>query len=482
MVITLKKQKSAAQTHKMNSMLKHLNRNKFICVIILLYLIVALMLVLNYKIVWWDSAVYIGMGKYIFSSGQSGLWEESRPLTLPFILGMWWKLGFNPVYLGRLISIMSAAFVIIITYKIGVKLFSKKLGLLAAFFTAFSFTFLFFSPNILTEIPATLFMLLAFYSFLNKKYFFMGLFSGIAIMTRFFQVFALIGLWLAFFFSTYKKPEFGKKLFYSALGILILILPYLLLNFYLYNDMLLPFKVQAHLTKTTGWMNYREFGFYFTGLFKENFFLIFLLALPFYFKKNYKFYALVLIPLIYILIFFSAKHKEMRFILAVLPFLYLLLAYCLEQIYNKLYDKKFGIAFFYVMIALWIFSTSIEFKGVLSNQEEDKELLYFQDYLTKNIGSVWITSPLYALHSNQKIDGLLYFYSSPNLIDFVNSNKYNVDTVLFNYCDIECPQLELDPLCPKSRKVLKSALSDLRVVYQKEVNLCKYEIYKRAIS
>ena len=460
-------------------------RNNIGIIIIILAFICANAIFLSfYKDVWWDSSVYIGMGKYIFFSGKSGLWEESRPLILPLILGIGWKLGFDAVYFGRLVSIIFAILVIIVTYKIGIKLFSRKIGLLAAFFTAFSYNFLFFSPNILTEIPSAFFVLLAFYSFLNNRFFLMGLFSGIAIMTRLFHVFTLIGFFLIFFFYFPGKPNFHKKLFYAALGFLITIIPYFLLNYYLYNDMLLPFKTQSHLTRTTGWMMYKEYGFYFAGLFKENFFLISLLSLPFAFKRNYRFYAITLPPSIYIIIFSFVRHKEMRFMLVILPFLYLLASYCLTQIYLKIRHKRLALVFFYIVIAIWMIMTFISFKGIFlyKYQRDDQGFLYFQDYLKNNNGNVWITNPLYALYSDGKINGLLYFYSSDNLIDFIGKNKDNVNIVLFNSCDIPCPPAELDSLCPESRNIMQNLLSKFKKIYEKEVDFCKYEIYRKPIS
>ena len=465
----------------MNSILKHINRNKGIYATILLFFIIMLVMLYKYKIVWWDSAVYIGMGKYIFSHGKSGLWEESRPLLLPFLLGIGWKLDFDVVLFGRVLSIIFSILTIVTTYVIGTKLFSGRAGLIAALFTAFSFTFLFFSANVLTEVASTLFVLLAFYSFLNHKYFLIGLFSGIAVMTRFFQVFTLIGLFLTFFAYNYKKPNFTKKLFYSILGISLLILPYFLLNIYLYNDALLPFKVQAHLTKTTGWVHYKEFEFYFTGLFKENFILIFLLALPFYFKKNHKLFALISITLTYILILSFVKHKEMRFMIAVLPFLYLLLAYCLEHVYTKIRNKVLSKRFFYVILAFFVLLTFIKLNDKLSYQQQDEELLYFQNFLKENDGKVWITNPLYALYYDRKIDGLLYFYSSKNLIKFLEENKGNVDVVLYNSCDIECPPKKLDYLCTRSRGVLNDELSTLKAIYKRDTGSCKYRIFKKII-
>jgi len=455
-----------------------------ISVIIIMFLCANLIFLNFYDDVWWDSSVYIGMGKYLFSLGKSGLWEESRPLMFPLILGMGWKLGFDAVYFGRLVSVIFAILVVILTYKIGIRISSKKIGLLAAFFTAFSYNFLFFSPNILTEIPSTFFVLLAFYYFLSDRLFLMGLFSGIAVMTRLFQIFTLIGLGLVLFFYSLRKPDFNKRLFYAALGFLLPIMPYFLLNHYLYNDLLLPFKTQSHLTRTTGWMLYEEYGFYFIGLLKENFFMVFLLGIPFFLKKNHKFTALILMPLIYLFILSMAKHKEMRFMLVILPFLYLLASYCLTKIYLKTKHKRFALAFFYVLIAIWITMTFISFKDVFlyRYQRDGQGFLYFQNYLKNSKENVWITNPLYALYSDGKIDGLLYFYSSDNLINFIGKNNGNVETILFNNCDIPCPPAELDSLCPESRKTLYNLVSKFKKVYEKEINSCKYEIYRRITS
>ena len=457
-----------------------LKDNLGIIVIIISFIFANLIFSKLYNDIWWDSSVYIGMGKYIYSSGKSGLWEESRPLILPLILGIGWKLNFNLVYFSRIVSVIFSILVILMTYKIGFKLFSKKIGLMAAFFIAFSYTFLFFSPNILTEIPSMLFVLLVFYFFLKNKFFLMGLFSGMAVMTRLFQIFTLIGLYLVFFAYFFRKSNFYKKLFFAIIGISIFIIPYFFLNYYLYNDILLPFKTQGHLTKTTGWMLYKEFWFYFNGLLKENYLLLFLFSIPFFLKRNYKFYALALAPLIYFVIFSIVKHKEMRFMLVILPFLYLLLSYCLYQIYARISYKRFGLALFFVMVGLWLTITFVSFKDIiLFKSPQNEGFTYFQDFLKNNKGNIWISNPLYSLYSDSRIDGLLYFYSSENLIKFIDKNKDNVNIVLFNNCDIPCPPKELDSLCEESKKIIQGLLSKFTKVYQKEVNSCNYEIFKR---
>ncbi|MBI2659372.1 hypothetical protein HYX05_04725, partial [Candidatus Woesearchaeota archaeon] len=338
-----------------------------------------------------------------------------------------------------------------------------------------------FSSNMLTEIPSAFFMLLAFYFFLSKRFFLMGLFSGVAVMTRFFQVFVLFGIYLIFLAYFYKKPDFHKRLFYAALGFLLPVAIYLMVNQYLYNDILLPYKTQSYLTKTTGWMMYREYWFYFSGLLKENFFFISLLFLPFAFKRNHAFYAVSLSPLIYIIIFSFVKHKEMRFMLLVIPFLYLLASHCLLEIYKKMRNKKAALALFYVICLFWISMVFQSFNEVsYSLQADDEGLLYFQEYIKEDRGNVWITNPLYALNSDTRISGLLY--SSPQMISFIGKDKDKADTVLFNNCDLPCPSAKIDPLCEGNVKMLQNILTKFKKVYEKEKNLCKYEIYHKVIS
>lgn len=449
------------------------NKNKIIYIIVALFLIANFLIVLNYKIVWWDSAVYIGMGKYIFSGGSSGMWEESRPLVLPSLLGIGWALGFDAVDFGRAVSIVFSVLVILSVYIIGARLSSVRVGILAAFFTSFSYTFLFFSPNILTEIPSTFFILLAFYFFIEGRFLLMGLFSGIAVMTRFFQVFALLGLLAAFIARFGNKPGFYKKLLSILAGASILIFPYILLNYYLYGDALLPFKIQNALNKTTGWMHYYGYGFYFTGLLKENFLAAILLFLPFFLKKKYKFFALLLVPLAYLAVFSFVRHKEMRFILIALPFIYLLLSYTLVQIYARLSHKKLALGAFSVAVILWLSISFASLKEAAYKKYDSEEVIHLQNYLKSEKGEIGVTSPLYALYSNEKISGL-YHYPSHKFL-----SKFSADTVLYNTCDMLCPPRGLNPLCEDEREALSNTLSKFRKIYEKEANSCTYRILIR---
>ena len=93
-------------------------------------IVIALFLILNFAVInfndpEWDSAVYAGMGKYIFSDGQFGLWEPIRPLTLPIILGFFWKIGLNPLIAGEIFILLISVGVIILTYILSNNLFDS---------------------------------------------------------------------------------------------------------------------------------------------------------------------------------------------------------------------------------------------------------------------------------------------------------------------------------------------------------------------
>ena len=458
--------------------LKFIRKYKKIILILALFLISSIVFLQFYSEVWWDSAVYIGMGKYLYSAGDSGLWEASRPLVLPLILGIGWKLGINPVIFGRIISLLFSSSILVMVYLIGRRLFSESAALLAAFFTACSFTFFFFSSNILTDIPSAFFILLSFYFFIGGRHFSSGICAGIAAMTRFFSGIAFISMLAYQVYDLIKKRKAFKILRFCS-GTAAIILPYLILNSVMYNSPFFPFELQKYLTNTTGWTQFRSFWFYFAWLIKENYLLLLLLTIPLFFRKNKEFLLLLLTPMIYITVFSLAKHKEMRFLIAVIPFLYLLLAYVMANLYAK-FTKEKSTFVMSAAIAVFVFFSLNSLVSSIHHQHyyDGDATAYFQDFLWNTHKEVWITNPIFALHSNSKIGQLLYYFSSSRLIIFLNDTREKPEFVLYSSCDMECPPEEIDKRCMESRKILNGYLSKFYIAYTKETQNCNYKIYQ----
>ena len=163
-------------------------------IIIAAFAAAKILFLLRYHVPGWDEAVYLAMGKYIYSGGASGIWEMIRPVGLPIILGWIWKLGIPYIFFAEIISIIFGVATIALTYLLAKKLFNEKAGILAAAILAASTAFFFNSSNILTELPSTFFALAAIYFFIGKRYYLAGALASVAMLFKFPHAFLIFAL------------------------------------------------------------------------------------------------------------------------------------------------------------------------------------------------------------------------------------------------------------------------------------------------
>lgn len=440
-------------------------KNKLIYLIILVFFIAKLFTLSAYKAIWWDASVYIGMGKYIYSLGNAGLWEPSRPLIWPLMLGLLPKFG---VLAGMVLDIVFGSLVIFLTYLIGKEIFSEKTGLFAAFLLAISPTFFFFNGIMLTEIVSTFFSLLAVYLLLRNKHFLSGVFFGAAFLTRFLQLLAFIAVVLALIYN----KKFKSKIF---LGFAIAVLPYLIANQILYNNALFPFFQQIFLTSNSGWLNHHPISYYFMELFRENFlYLLFIagIALPFK-KPNSRF---IVFPLIILFLFFNIiRQKEVRFLIMLLPYMYLLVSYALVYFIDL--KNSFKNAVIFLILALFILSAiriSI-FLDSESNKSDKYEAL--QSRLEEAKGNIWISSPIIAAESGKKISKLVYYPVFWQDFDETLLESKKADFIFLDTCDLDCRPFDLE--CgDNKKKMIAFFKQNFNQIYSKQGD-CQQFVFKR---
>lgn len=140
--------------------------------------------------------------------------------------------GINALFWSRHITAVLGAFSVFITYLVGTKLFDKKTGLFAAFFLAFNYRHVYSSHFALSDVPNSLFAVLAFLSclFLFKKnslknYLLTGFFLGLyfSIKYQVFPVFSFLFVHL-YWVLKQRKPQiiFDKKVFLTLFLMLFL--------------------------------------------------------------------------------------------------------------------------------------------------------------------------------------------------------------------------------------------------------------------
>ncbi len=186
----------------------------------------------------WDEAVYISMGKYLYSFGTQGLFESIRPLGLPLLLGFFWKLGFGTVLVYQTLIFLFALGVILLVYLLGKEIFSDEAGILASLILVFTPLFFQSSIAILTEIPAAFFILLSIFLFVRQKHaFVVGSIASLAFFFKFPAGLVAIALLLLFILQCHgHMRSIFQRAIYFLFGFTVVQLPVFFFNYLHYKD------------------------------------------------------------------------------------------------------------------------------------------------------------------------------------------------------------------------------------------------------
>ncbi len=299
---------------------------KILIILLLLFISINVAIIFKTPLVSWDEAVYIGIGKFIFSNAQSGLFESFRPLFLSFILGGIWKLGLNAVSFGRAIVLLFSAGNLILFYLIAKKYTTKNLAIMGLIIFALVPIYFDFSTKIMTGVVASFFVLLSFYYFLKGKYSLVAFFSGLATLTRF-----PAGIFFIFFllWSLKKKKFIFIKMIFLFL---ITISPFFLVNIFFGNGLIKP--LLDAISHQNNYVFSQDFFFYPKLLFLSSIFLVFSLPGLYYSIKNkrYELFFFSIIPLLY---FTYIVNKQLRFVNLFLPFVVLIAVYGFYHMLKK---------------------------------------------------------------------------------------------------------------------------------------------------
>ena len=264
---------------------------KVLLAAIVVFIVFQMIILYKQPLLGWDEAVYAGMAKYIASSGNIGLWEDLRPLGLPILLSIIWKLPATTathIIFSKILMILIAAFCLLMTHKVEKNIFNGKTAILATIILATTPIFIFNSNLILTELLSTLFGLTALYFFINSKYYLTGIFTAIAFLTKFPQGILLIAFTTPLFFSHQYKNIF--KIITCSF---VATLPFFIFNFASYGNIFHTLIAAApHQNNPTfsiidgTIISYLHNTFYYLiELFKQNILLIF--AIPALFRTKH---------------------------------------------------------------------------------------------------------------------------------------------------------------------------------------------------
>ena len=263
------------------------------------------------KMVLWDGAVYL-MNAHWFA-GQQIYFELLRPPFWPLFVSMFYRLQVSEIIVKSL-PILISPLAGSLTYLFVKKLFSKKAGVIAALLVLTNPLFVFWSPTMYTAIPAICLTLVSLLCLSEKRDCLAIAFATLAFLTRY--PFGLLLVAEGVYILINRKISF-KKIVAYALIFSAIVAPWLAYNHFYFGSAFQTFK-EAQM-----WLspNYGP-AFYFYNIFSY----LSLAAVPFVvglksIRLNEKRWQMFLFPLLlFIYLAFFQQHKEIRYILPVVPF------------------------------------------------------------------------------------------------------------------------------------------------------------------
>ena len=317
---------------------------------------------------WWDEAVYLGLGKSLTGWGYSldpvNVVESYRPPAFSFFISY---LSFS-VFLVRIFVVLVSILAVFSLYYLTKLLFDKKTALWSSLFMSTNFLFVFFTSKALTESLFILFFTLSIIFFIkwqnNKKKLYLmssAIISSLAFLTRYLGIILIISYIIYFLYLILKENRKSniKNLVLFLVPFFIILIPWFLLNLIYFNGIFsgfeMNFKIYASTLSTDFLSSVLDFSYL---LIVVNIFMV----IGFFFAfRNYRkmqgSYLILLISVFSIILFFVLPHKEIRYLLSFLPVYSIISAFGLVKILDAVKGRgknliSFGVIFVILLILI----------------------------------------------------------------------------------------------------------------------------------
>ena len=464
--------------------------NKVFIYIFAIALVINLVFLLSFHEIWWDAGVYIGMGKYLFSLGNSGLWEHIRPVFLPIILGLVWFVKIDQVIFGRILEFVLALASIFLFYELAKHYFNKKSAVFAVIIFAFSSVFMQMTYHVYTEVLVVFLVLLSLFLFEKEYYIWSGLFLGFAFITKFpaamFIVPLIFILFLRFEFKNSAKVITGFAIPTSV---------FLVFNFFMYGNPILPLlDARIVLSQVMGCNFFRKFSwnFYFVKLAQENLFHVFAIPGLYFFFKKYRFkqltpFLFLFVPLIY---FIGLACRDYRYLIMFIPFVSMFSGSGIDFVLKKFVKSK-KVLFFHIFILILLCFSVFQGANYILTNELTENPEYNENYLSfledkEPIGEVWTSHPNVAVYSSAEIKKIYYtdFNSDASTLfySYLKANNHRIQYVFLDNCGGGIMCYPTNEKCKQDKNKTIEYLNDnFNLIFEENYGLCYYRVYENEL-
>tara|TARA_Y100000034_G_scaffold136953_1_gene217550 strand:+ start:6923 stop:8422 length:1500 start_codon:yes stop_codon:yes gene_type:complete len=327
--------------------------------------------------VWWDSAEYMNMARaWAFNLDYEFL--PVRPVLFSLITSIFLRIS-NTEFLPRLFIFALSIASIIGAYLLGKVMYSKKVGLLCAFFTSIFYLHIFHTYRLLVDLPSFTFFTFAaffFYKYFktnkNKMLYLGAIIAALGILFRITTATILFAL-LIYILITEKLKFLKKKEYWIAALIFLLILsPYIIWGYFQFDGFVITqagaWNAPPEGTYfSNGFTNIKSYLSLFPGFFSWTFLIFFIgglllmykliLGLDILLRKNNSklkrdLYLLLIFLIPILTVSFSVGFIEERYIFNAFPAVFVISSAFIIKSYHFIKKKNKVIAIILLILLL----------------------------------------------------------------------------------------------------------------------------------
>lgn len=388
----------------------------------------------NQQALWWDAADYLATGKrWGLGLDTIDIWYYRRGFLWPLVASSFFKIGLGELSMRFLVVLLSTG-IVFGTYFLIKEMFDKKLALLTSIGITFSWVYIFFTGRLLIDLPSSFFFLFTLLFFwkgyiknLGRKYFYLfGLFYALTCMTKMqYLMFAPSFLVMAVVKEKWRFVK-NKGLWLSVFIFVIIFIPQIVMHnqhfgnpiadlskYYLGIGSSQSGEVGVHLAKFSNLFLYftnlpyvldSNMKGYYSLFVLSPIYILFLIGFILFFADLFlcfdklfkneliqkKFFILFMIVSVFLFLGYIAPHLEQRYIMSLIPFLFLIAVYpyvAFEDYLTKKFKwdhKKIFLLAIIILTVLMITNINFGFDLIESKKNSYMEVKQAGEWIKAN--------------------------------------------------------------------------------------------------
>ena len=469
-------------------LINHVRTHAMLYAILLLAALVRLLYFFDVNEIWWDSGVYVGMAKFLWSGGSAGLWEHIRPVLWPALLGVAWWLKLNVVLFARALELGAALVSTALVYVLARKWFSQRAAISASILWAFSAIMFSLSLHEYTELPAVTLALAAMLALTHSRMALAGFLAGLAFLMKF-----PAGIFIVVLVLCLVLRKEWRALPRFIAGFAVPVAGLLAFNQWMYGSPLgALLDAQAAITNVLGCnvLRFKPGYQYFGWMLFDNVLNAFaLLGLGAAVMQRKKQYVLPVLALVIPLLYFLPMHcREYRYLVLFLPFVNIFAGHGIALAVARLEQFKPTQKYVWntAILIMLVVSLTASLLFYVNNEPRTLDLAaeqYFRWSANQHIdGEIWSSNPTVSVYTDQPVQKIYYpVYAEGTATDFngyLREHKERIGAVLLDNCGggIICPPE--DAACEAQLEQTRSFLNEnFHQVLFTQSGRCWYAIY-----